>query len=101
MVLPLSLFLPCKDKLTKEAFMSHFTIKLRQILHKTRDEWAKFAIREMEIPPNTIAKFYGYKSSCDLEQILKQDKNDANSDICSTSCARSLTSDVSKTTIFD
>ncbi len=54
--------------------MSHFTIKLRQILHKTRDEWAKFAIREMEIPPNTIAKFYGYKSSCDLEQILKQDK---------------------------
>ncbi|WP_322619053.1 hypothetical protein [Vibrio parahaemolyticus] len=80
--------------------MSHFTIKLRQILHKTRDEWAKFAIREMEIPPNTIAKFYGYKSSCDLEQILKQDKNDANSDICSTSCARSLTSEVSKTTIF-
>ncbi|MQD24676.1 hypothetical protein FDE49_15105 [Vibrio parahaemolyticus] len=101
MVLPLSLFLPCKDKLTKEAFMSHFTIKLRQILHKTRDEWAKFAIREMEIPPNTIAKFYGYKSSCDLEQILKQDKNDANSDICSTSCARSFTIDVSKTTIFD
>ncbi|EHR6403226.1 hypothetical protein KUK74_004277 [Vibrio parahaemolyticus] len=81
--------------------MSHFTIKLRQILHKTRDEWAKFAIREMEISPNTIAKFYGYKSSCDLEQILKQDKNDANSDICSTPCARSLKSDVSKTTIFD
>ncbi|TOM10372.1 hypothetical protein CGH84_22880, partial [Vibrio parahaemolyticus] len=47
MELSLSLFLPCKDKLTKEAFMSHFTIKLRQILHKTRDEWAKFAIREM------------------------------------------------------
>ncbi|AMG09195.2 hypothetical protein CGG80_12300 [Vibrio parahaemolyticus] len=101
MVLSLSLFLPRKDKITKEAFMSHFTIKLRQILHKTRDEWAKFAIREMEISPNTIAKFYGYKSSCDLEQILKQDENDANSDICSTPCARSLTSDVSKTTIFD
>ncbi|WP_172440924.1 hypothetical protein [Vibrio parahaemolyticus] len=60
-----------------------------------------FAIREMEISPNTIAKFYGYKSSCDLEQILKHDENDANSDICSTLCARSLTSDVSKTTIFD
>ncbi|ASO12997.1 TPA: hypothetical protein GRI80_09275 [Vibrio parahaemolyticus] len=101
MVLSLSLFLPCKDKITKEAFMSHFTIKLRQILHKTRDEWAKFAIREMEISPNTIAKFYGYKSSCDLEQILKHDENDANSDICSTLRARSLTSDVSKTTIFD
>ncbi|EHR7164932.1 hypothetical protein KUK86_003023 [Vibrio parahaemolyticus] len=67
--------------------MSHFTIKLRQTLHKTRDEWAKFAIREMEISPNTIAKFYGYKSSCDLEQILKRDENDANSDICSTPCA--------------
>lgn len=67
--------------------MSHFTIKLRQILHKTRDEWAKFAIREMEISPNTIAKFYGYKSSCDLEQILKHDENDANSDILlDTSC---------------
>ncbi|WP_330942733.1 hypothetical protein [Vibrio diabolicus] len=81
--------------------MSHFTVKLRQVLHKTRDEWATFTIKEMEIPPNTIAKFYGYKSSCDLEQILKQDENDANSDICSISCATSLTSNVSKTTIID
>ncbi|MFH4461531.1 hypothetical protein [Vibrio diabolicus] len=81
--------------------MSHFTVKLRQALHKTRDEWATFTIKEMEIPPNTIAKFYGYKSSCDLEQILKQDENDANSDICSISCATSLTSNVSKTTIID
>ncbi len=53
--------------------MSYFTIKLRQILYKTRDEWAKFAIREMEIPPNTIAKFYGYKSSCDLQNVFKND----------------------------
>ncbi|HHF0558477.1 TPA: hypothetical protein ACPHT1_002571 [Vibrio antiquarius] len=81
--------------------MSHFTVKLRQVLHKTRDEWATFAIKEMEVPPDTIAKFYGYKSSCDLEQILKQDENDANSEICSTSCATSLTSNVSKTTIID
>ncbi|HHX8314169.1 TPA: hypothetical protein ACVOYK_002534 [Vibrio diabolicus] len=88
--------------------MSHFTVKLRQVLHKTRqvlhktrNEWATFAIKEMEIPPNTIAKFYGYKSSSDLEQTLKQDVNDANSDICSIPCARSLTSNVSKTTIID
>lgn len=81
--------------------MSNLTINLHQILHKTRDEWAKFATREMGIPSHTIAQFYGYNSSCELEQTLKQNESDANSDICSEFCARSLTSNVSKTTIFD
>ncbi|WP_282066654.1 hypothetical protein [Vibrio rotiferianus] len=81
--------------------MSNFKTKIRRIMQKTRDEWAMFAVQEMGISSNTIAKSYGYKSSCDLEQILKQDEKDADSYIRSASCARSLTSDVSKTTIFD
>ncbi|NOH49550.1 hypothetical protein F0262_15985 [Vibrio rotiferianus] len=81
--------------------MSNFKTKLRQIMQKTRDEWAAFAIKEMGISSNTIAKSYGYKSSCDLEQTLRQDEKDADSYIRSAPCARSLTSDVSKTTIFD
>ncbi|AQW59740.1 hypothetical protein [Vibrio owensii] len=81
--------------------MSNFKTKLRQIMKKTRDEWAAFAIKEMGISSDTIAKSYGYKSSCDLEQTLKQDAKDADSYIRSEPCARSLTNDVSKTTIFD
>ncbi|WP_051119155.1 hypothetical protein [Vibrio campbellii] len=81
--------------------MSNLKTKLRQIIRKTRDEWAMFAVKEMGISSETVAKSYGYRSSCDLEQTLKQDEKDADSYIGSESCARSLTSDVSKTTIFD
>ncbi|AXB33723.1 hypothetical protein DSB67_20150 [Vibrio campbellii] len=81
--------------------MSNLKTKLRQIMRKTRDEWAMFALKEMGISSETVAKSYGYRSSCDLEQTLKQGEKDAASYIGSESCARSLTSDVSKTTIFD
>ncbi|UTZ39142.1 hypothetical protein HB763_21565 [Vibrio campbellii] len=81
--------------------MSNLKIKLRQIIRKTRDEWAIFAVKEMGISSETVAKSYGYRSSCDLEQTLKQGEKDATSYISSESCARSLTSDVSKTTVFD
>ncbi|MHA2798052.1 hypothetical protein [Vibrio harveyi] len=81
--------------------MSNFKTKLRQIMQKTRDEWAIFAVKEMGISSDTVAKSYGYNSSCDLEQTLKQDEKDTDSYIRSTPCARYLTSDVSKKTIFD
>ncbi|NIY86936.1 hypothetical protein [Vibrio campbellii] len=81
--------------------MSNLKTKLRQIIRKTRDEWAIFAVKEMGISSETVAKSYGYRSSCDLEQTLKQGEKDATSYISSESCARSLTSDVSKTTVFD
>ncbi|MDK9771960.1 hypothetical protein [Vibrio sp. B181a] len=81
--------------------MSNLKTKLRQIIRKTRDEWAIFAVKEMGISSETVAKSYGYRSSCDLEQTLKQGEKDATSYIDSESCARSLTSNVSKTTIFD
>ena len=81
--------------------MSNLKTKLRQIIRKTRDEWAIFAVKEMGISSETVAKSYGYRSSCDLEQTLKQGEKDAASYIGSEPCARSLTSDVSKTTIFD
>jgi len=81
--------------------MSNLKTKLRQIIRKTRDEWAMFAVKEMGISSETVAKSYGYRSSCDLEQTLKQGEKDANSYIGSEPCARSLTSNVSKTTIFD
>ncbi len=54
--------------------MSNFKTKLRQIMQKTRDEWAIFAVKEMGISSDTVAKSYGYNSSCDLEQTLKQDE---------------------------
>ena len=81
--------------------MSNLKTKLRQIMRKTRDEWAMFALKEMGISSETVAKSYGYRSSCDLEQTLKQGEKDAASYIGSEPCARSLTHDVSKTTIFD
>ncbi|WP_045375858.1 hypothetical protein [Vibrio campbellii] len=81
--------------------MSNLKTKLRQIMRKTRDEWAIFAVKEMGISSETVAKSYGYRSSCDLEQTLKQGEKDATSYIGSEPCARSLTRDVSKTTIFD
>lgn len=81
--------------------MSNLKTKLRQIMRRTRDEWAMFAVKEMGISSETVAKSYGYRSSCDLKQTLKQGEKDAISDINSEPCARSLTSNVSKTTIFD
>ncbi|MDK9756994.1 hypothetical protein KIV40_16660 [Vibrio sp. D173a] len=81
--------------------MTNLKTKLRQIIRKTRDEWAIFAVKEMGISSETVAKSYGYRSSCDLEQTLKQGEKDAASYIGSEPCARSLTRDVSKTTIFD
>ncbi|MED5503174.1 MAG: hypothetical protein VYC54_01905 [Pseudomonadota bacterium] len=81
--------------------MSNLKTKLRQIIRKTRDEWAMFALKEMGISSETVAKSYGYRSSCDLEQTLKQGEKDAASYIGSEPCARSLTRDVIKTTIFD
>ncbi|MGR4989241.1 hypothetical protein ACPV3U_06635 [Vibrio rotiferianus] len=81
--------------------MSNLKTKLRQIMRKTRDEWAMFAVKEMGISSETVAKSYGYRSSCDLEQTLRQGEKDNDSYIRSESCARSLTSNVSKTTIFD
>ncbi|MGR5192278.1 hypothetical protein [Vibrio rotiferianus] len=60
-----------------------------------------FAVKEMGISSETVAKSYGYNSSCDLEQTLRKGEKDSDSYIRSTPCARSLTSDVSKTTIFD
>ncbi|UTZ28298.1 hypothetical protein HB761_16465 [Vibrio campbellii] len=81
--------------------MSNLKTKLRQIMRKTRDEWAMFAVKEMGISSETVAKSYGYRSSCDLEQTLKQGEKDAASYIGSEPCRRSLTRDVSKTTIFD
>ncbi|WP_407833486.1 hypothetical protein [Vibrio rotiferianus] len=81
--------------------MSNFKTKIRRIMQKTRDEWAMFAVQEMGISSETITKSYGYNSSCDLEQTLRQGEKDNDSYIRSASCARSLTSNVSKTTIFD
>lgn len=59
--------------------MSNLKTKLRQIIRKTRDEWAIFAVKEMGISSETVAKSYGYRSSCDLEQTLKQGEKDTTS----------------------
>ena len=47
--------------------MSNLKTKLRQIMRKTRDEWAMFAVKEMGISSETVAKSYGYRSSCDFD----------------------------------